>query len=743
MIREMWRILKTFVVDFTRELGRGLRENKKGLFISFCVLCCVLAVVVMIALKATASTKFCASCHYMRSYIESWEQSSHKDVSCTGCHFEPGLFGQLEGKWKAQLHVIMKITGTAPPRPHTQLSDASCLQEGCHSRSELSEGAVTYKGVKFDHGAHLGELRRGKQLRCTTCHSQIVQGQHLTVTETTCFQCHFYEGDAFAGLSECQTCHVQTKAKIFIDANENMPFVHKDYLDRGVLCEQCHFDIVHGDGHLKDNICVQCHSEPDILMADRTYESIHRHHVTEHKVECFRCHTTIEHGVVRPVDPHLEMHEGTKTRPTIVAKGVKHYDADCAKCHTFDQHETIRLMYMGTGAQQVPDMPSPMFKAHADCGSCHIHLQKSGVEIQTSYRLSYDKAIQSCADCHGEGYDDVAKHWKKILTDELKKTQDSIVAARRAVGQKPNGESGKQAAQVLSIAESNLSFVRNGRGLHNMDYALRVLADARKRAEQAMEFTVPQYVARTVDSPTGCTQLCHSCVECIETTPVPFGNVQFPHDVHVNEEGFDCEECHSPREQHGQTLLTNCNECHHGSGVGAVECQDCHVENHNLYNGQNACDELSCDVRGEKNPMAEAIECSDCHLQVVDDEATTADALKAECVECHDGDEAYAAMVDDWKTKVETLKIGELQTMLEETQRMILRAIRNGQYTYDAQDLVNKAEKNLKLIVVGNPVHNVAFSEDLAIRVRDLITQARKTLQTHSTVKTLDLAEYK
>ena len=32
---------------------------------------------------------------------------------------------------------------------------------------------------------------RGRQFRCTRCHSQIVVGTHIEVTESTCFLCHF------------------------------------------------------------------------------------------------------------------------------------------------------------------------------------------------------------------------------------------------------------------------------------------------------------------------------------------------------------------------------------------------------------------------------------------------------------------------------------------------------------------------------------------------------------------------
>ncbi|MBE0616396.1 MAG: NapC/NirT family cytochrome c [Proteobacteria bacterium] len=743
MFREMWVALRNFIHDFFGAALRGARRNRKGLLVFLAVAFVGVVFLGVVVLKATASPAFCASCHNMDVYIESWRESTHSQVGCMDCHFEPGLWGTLWGKWRAQAHVVMKITGTAPSRPHTQISDASCLRQGCHSTEDLSQTDLTFKGVKFSHGNHLGELRRGNKLRCVTCHSQIVQGEHLTVTESTCFTCHFVNQEEDPVLSDCQTCHVQTKAKIFIDANENLPFVHKEYLDRGVLCGQCHFDVVFGDGHLKDNICVQCHAEPKILMGEYPSADIHRNHVTLHKVECYRCHSVIDHGIVRPTDPHLEgVSPVSRSDRLIGSKGLTgyHYDTNCVKCHSFDQHEAKRLMYMGTGATEVADVPSPMYLAHADCGSCHIALTKTPTGTQETLRLNYDEVIKSCSDCHGAGYDDMAKHWRKILTEEITKAEDGLLEARREVSRNRTAERAATASQMLDVGEKNLAFVRNGRGLHNMDYALKVLGDVRDRAEKAKALVLPKYVARAITSPTGCTQLCHSCVECIETTPVPFGNVQFPHDIHVQDEGLACLECHTPRERHGQTLLKNCNECHHGSGAGAVECQDCHVDNHNLYNGQNACDELSCDVRGEKNPMADGVTCQECHTEVADGKVTTLEGIKATCVECHD--DSYGPMVDQWKEQVAQLPIEELRGLLKETQGMVLRAIREGKYTYDAQDLVNNAEKNLKLFEKGNPIHNPAFSKDLLDRVRVLLNQARKTLQTHTTVRTLPKEQY-
>ncbi|MBN2331591.1 MAG: NapC/NirT family cytochrome c [Deltaproteobacteria bacterium] len=737
-LKRMWELLTAFLKDFIGEAIRGTRQHKKGIIIFLVVSFIGLIALMATLLHLTANYQFCAMCHNMGTYIESWKQSSHREVSCLECHFEPGLMGELKGKWKAQTHVVLKITGTAPPRPHTQVSDASCLREGCHSKTDLSKSEVVFKGVNFSHDTHLSELRRGKKLKCTSCHSQIVQGAHLTVTETTCFTCHFYKKDQHPEMADCTLCHQQTKAKIFIDANENLPFIHKDYVDRGVTCQQCHFDVVFGEGHTKDNICVQCHAEPEILESQHTSEHIHLNHVNLHKVECFRCHADINHFIPRPSDSPVP---SKKQVEKTVLSGY-HYDSNCIKCHTFGEHSVKRQMFMGKGAEGITDMPSAMYLAHLDCASCHVALtETTSGQVKGVKRQGYDELITSCSDCHGPGYDDMAKHWKKLLNKELESTEETLLKARNKIAAYKKADRYGDASLLLEQAHNNLQFTKNGHGLHNIDYALKILASCRENVEKALALVIPKYVAKEVLSPTGCTDLCHSCVECIETKPVPFGNVQFPHDTHVIDEGLSCEECHSAREQHGKTFLQNCSSCHHGSGMGSVQCEDCHVAAFNLYKGQNACDEISCDVRGAANSMAEGVTCQECHVQIAAGEESSLEGIKATCIECHD--HSYGPMVDDWQAQVEAMDIEKLAQDLQNLQRMVLNAIRNGQYTYDAQDLLNNAEKNLKQLAEGNPIHNLEFSKDLAGKVRSLLEKAKGKLLHYSTIKTLSEGEYK
>ena len=87
----------------------------------------------------------------------------------------------------------------------TEVEDAACLR--CHERRTLV-GKMDIKGVQFDHTNHLSDMRRGKKLRCTSCHSQIVQGSHIAVTASTCFLCHFKGTNVNEGTGRCTLCHV-------------------------------------------------------------------------------------------------------------------------------------------------------------------------------------------------------------------------------------------------------------------------------------------------------------------------------------------------------------------------------------------------------------------------------------------------------------------------------------------------------------------------------------------------------
>ena len=65
------------------------------------------------------------------------------------------------GKVLGLFQLAKYVTSTQGPRPAAEIPDASCLRSGCHETRLLS-GRVDFKGIAFDHGKHLGHLRRAR-----------------------------------------------------------------------------------------------------------------------------------------------------------------------------------------------------------------------------------------------------------------------------------------------------------------------------------------------------------------------------------------------------------------------------------------------------------------------------------------------------------------------------------------------------------------------------------------------------
>ena len=243
----------------------------------------------------STSPRLCNSCHIMEPYVAAWKTSKHKDVTCVSCHYPPGLRDTIWVKYQAISQVVKWATQTYTSKPFAEVEDASCLRSGCHDR-RLLQGKVTFKrGIIFDHAPHLEEKRRGRKLRCTSCHSQIVVGTHIEVTESTCFLCHF-KGMKTAReinpIATCTGCHQAPKGDLKVGT---ATFNHEEMVARGVSCDRCHLNVVRGDGEAPRERCFTCHNEPAKLDRYTDTPFLHDFHVAGKNIECGRCHTEIQH----------------------------------------------------------------------------------------------------------------------------------------------------------------------------------------------------------------------------------------------------------------------------------------------------------------------------------------------------------------------------------------------------------------------------------------------------------------
>lgn len=703
--KDFYQYVKAFWIDFFKEARRGTQTHLKGIKIFLLFSIVAFMILLGVVLRFTESSTFCGLCHQMNVYMDSWRASSHQHVACTKCHYEPGFLNHLKGKWvDGQVSLAYFISGKRPSRPHAEINDTSCLQKGCHKIEDLQENMV-YKNVAFSHGKHLGELRRGMKLRCTTCHAQLVQGAHLTVHEINCFICHYYKAGPrgeeeciSCAVGGCTSCHVEPKGDIKV---KGWSFNHQKYIGRGVVCERCHINVVQGDAHVPEGKCVQCHNEPELLSTKYTSQFMHKNHVTDHKIECADCHSHIRHEI----GPILT---------------VVHSPAVCDKCHSKEIHMGPRELYRGSGGMGVPDSPSLMFTTNVDCIACHRKGEESRAALHTTKYV--EKAMgEACVDCHGEGFDDTLRYWKTLLSRTENETNQRIFNVQKVLYEFEKNSEGsgdfRKAQNLLNEARHNYSYVLLGKGVHNIEYAFKLLNAANNKTEQALAVIDKSHKPREFQTRMTCTTLCHVG---IEKRTVPFNDTKFSHETHVAGNGLKCSDCHSPRENHGKTFQKNCANCHHGKEIKKVKCEDCHISVKRLVQGKGGIG-----VKERPSNKLDVVECIDCHRGVPLRKKDTFDAIKKRCIECHD--QSYGEMLVRWKAASEGLlkKVTpKMEKMREEIGRIELR----GGHTFVYRKLFGEAEFNYNLAKKGNGVHNLEYMEELLEFANNRLDEAFKQL---------------
>lgn len=300
-------------------------------------------------------------------------------------------------------------------------------------------------------------------------------------------------------------------------------------------------------------------------------------------------------------------------------------------------------------------------------------------------------------DCHGQGFDQMLENWKRILVKAQANTAAQLERAERTVASAV-GEKGRKAQALVGEARYNYSFVVMAKGIHNIEYALRLLNVADKKSVDAMSLVTGQKLPPVADLKVGCAEMCHANVSQIKVKLV---DAVFPHAVHVGDQGLDCLECHTPRWNHGKTVMKNCNQCHHGDKQPA--CVNCHKAETDVFTGVGGVgvpDTPSFKIEAE-------VSCKDCHAEVLKGETSDLAKVKARCVECHD--EKMAAKADEWKAEADALLKGMVEKIAK-ARDLVEKADRLGINVDLLEKKVVTAEKNVNLLRQGNPVHNLKYS---------------------------------
>jgi nitrate/TMAO reductase-like tetraheme cytochrome c subunit len=646
------------------------KKKRKKRLIILLSLAAFFIVALLGSIEVTSSSKFCASCHYMKPYFKSWETSSHKDVECSVCHYPPG--GGIRSKLRIKIEGLVMVGRYwtklyVKSKPWAEIRDESCLREGCHEK-RLLEGRVQFNKVAFDHKIHFEDLKRGKQLQCTSCHSQIVQGEHITVTESSCFICHFKKSEHYPKIDECGHCHTKNA----LVGPESPRYNHTLVFDNGFSCDKCHSNTIIGDGEVPRENCYKCHGERERLEQYANTDLMHTKHIFENKIECNQCHREIQHKIIKDIDAI----------------------ADCRSCHT-DYHEAQKILYMGEGGKGIDHpMPNVMLEKGLSCKGCHIfHEETEGQLIKSD---TYTSEAKACESCHGKGFSRILQGWEDSTAKKLAQIMTIYDQVSHEVAGKKHPDKDKSKS-LLEDALFNIEIVERGKSVHNVTYSQQLLMAAYDKMLEALRTVDSRYNPQTFQIVSGeIPTLCANCHAGIEEITKEIYGLNFPHKKHLIEQKIECSTCHSNIREHGEFIATkkSCATCHHKDTK--KDCGSCHKLQRTFYQGG--------ELNGQKIPkdfMAEAeVECVGCHLGE-DEQIYRPD--KGKCAECHDED--YSEMHTEWQNTVKE----SIATLTES-----LKKKRNQKLIPQENEILRQVERELERIKLDGSfgIHNYMYIEE-------------------------------
>ncbi len=349
----------------------------------------------------TSRPQFCASCHVMEPYYESWSHDLHGSklgVRCVDCHYAPGERFTIKAKFKGLSQVASYFSGRyGAGRPRAHVNDESCLRSGCH-------GDGAFRGKQLLIGQPRTEVR-------------MVDDREVEVPRTP--SVHFYhekhlDVDEKLAANTADIAARQERlasslggaaaARVFEMARSVAPAEQRNEALRGLLTELGASDDVRADARglmdlehrhtrlrqLEGIACAGCHS----------YDPSGKGHLAVNVNNCFTCHFTNEafnHGT----GECLKCHEAPARAifvhgPSALARGavlMDHRDivargVDCASCHL----DVVR------GAAPVTER---------ECRHCHDRdaflegfATRTTATVEEYHAAHVAKQRARCDDCH-------------------------------------------------------------------------------------------------------------------------------------------------------------------------------------------------------------------------------------------------------------------------------------------------------------------------------------------------------
>lgn len=375
------------------------------------------AVLVAVAEHKTAKPQFCASCHIMTPYYESWQKDMHGgklEVACVECHYAPGerttIKAQLRGLSQVASYVSGRY-GSSRPRPH--VDNRSCLTSKCHGDLAFMDKEIAISDtVKFVHAKHL---------RSNAAEHETLAKGLKDLTESLGKR---LDGARLDRLQQvAQECVPAQERNQRMAALVNEAGAKIDQRELTELANYYHMDL--RLSQLTNLQCTDCHSYGGsdratslVALGDLVSPS---HHFSVKKTACFTCHFTNEgfntgtgaclkcHTLPNkpiPVHPELTPQASAKLKTPELAKQTVRMDhqailqrkVDCVACHADVARENSTV-------------------TERDCQRCHDRpeffkdwQQPVSLDLAKKYHaLHVPTERAKCMDCHSEIHHQLAR----------------------------------------------------------------------------------------------------------------------------------------------------------------------------------------------------------------------------------------------------------------------------------------------------------------------------------------------
>ncbi|HEY3250139.1 MAG TPA: cytochrome c3 family protein [Ignavibacteria bacterium] len=693
----------------------GLLKSSKHPYLKFTAIIFVLLIIINgVYYFASAYSPGCVMCHYMKPYYEQSSHSVHKDISCVTCHPSRRIL--------TAPYLLRYIAGSYNSRPRAEVDDKVCLD--CHEAQNLKKQTAFEMNISFNHSDHLGDLKRGKKLRCTSCHARGEYEQHFAINKNVCFTCHFKGADRGHSATKCNVCHGIPKE---IVQHGGFKFNHESYLKIGVDCSQCHLDVTKGNAEVEKKKCYQCHIERTEEFTN--IDKIHNVHINEKGIDCEECHNSIEHGKV---------------------KMISTLEANCENCHQL-RHSPQREMYIGSEGRGVGSIASRMFAAQVSCEGCHVDLNGDGKSDLSEKR-------QSCVKCHSPGYDIMLDKWIAGVDDAVNSISPSVEYARKLINSVSlQGKNIDAEKTFFSDAEANFNLVKDGKGVHNIDYAMKLLENISSNIEgiagrlgnknykvsrgklltddreycNMCHFAIQPKVVETFGGNkfphqkhmafltcskchskaehkkiTVTKEDCDNCHKNFSKIPetIKYKSIAFSHSLHAEKKNIECTKCHASMDFSKIQLKDKvCSSCHHTKDL-SKNCSKCHSVQNNTYNGLVIGAKLDPDIMNSGGAK-----CEDCHMP---DKKIVSRPSANVCVGCHDA--SYKEMQVDWVKEIQD----KSKTLIS-----LIKSKGKADLTSEEETKLKSAKNLVSLIKADGSggIHNyMVFSSQLDKSIKEL-----------------------